>query len=213
MLTSGVVMFPAVYSIPQVTRCSRVLLLFRPVLVAPLLLWSLAYGIYARLLMFFAWWSILITGRHPRFLWERIDSHVRFSARLRAYTIGLTDVYPPFKCSPGSLHSIRVHHEYPARMSRLNVLFRLLLLLPHICFAAVYGLGVFVAALGSLPVVLVLGRQPLFVHAMLSSWFIYEERVGAYSFMLIDEYPPFHGLQPKAVETVFTHSNQAQRRG
>lgn len=196
-------MFPALYHIPYVQRTSRLQMLLRPLVLLPHAVVGLVYGIGARLIAAASWFSIVVTGVHPDSLWRILDGYLRFRARVRAYALALTDVYPPMTGSPGALHSLRVRHVRAERMSRMNAVLRWMLLLPHLLVSIVYGAGVFGVCVAMYPVTMLLGRMPRGFRSILERWFIYSERVAAYAFLVVDEFPPFHGLQPLAAERYF----------
>jgi hypothetical protein len=76
----------------------------------PLVKWLLAIphyivlfflGIAALLVIVFAWFAILFTGRYPRGLFEFVLGVMRWWNRVVAYAFVLvTDRYPPFRLSP-----------------------------------------------------------------------------------------------------------------
>jgi hypothetical protein len=76
----------------------------------PLVKWLLAIphyivlfvlGIAALLVIVFAWFAILFTGRYPRGLFEFVLGVMRWGNRVVAYAFVLvTDRYPPFRLSP-----------------------------------------------------------------------------------------------------------------
>jgi hypothetical protein len=76
----------------------------------PLVKWLLAIphyivlfflGIAALLVIVFAWFAILFTGRYPRGLFEFVLGVMRWGNRVVAYAFVLvTDRYPPFRLTP-----------------------------------------------------------------------------------------------------------------
>ena len=54
------------------------------------------YGIAVFFVTFIAWWAILFTGKYPRSMFEFVAGYQRWSNRVNAYMLFMTDVYPPF---------------------------------------------------------------------------------------------------------------------
>jgi Domain of unknown function (DUF4389) len=85
--------------------------------------------------------------------------------------------------------AVQVEIPRPARSSRLKMIFRGLLLIPHYLFLMVVGLIAAVGMLVNYLVVLITGRA-VFVE-FLSGTLRYITRVNAYMYLLTDAYPPF----------------------
>ena len=69
---------------------------FRPILVIPHLFFVWALGFAWGLTTIVAWFAILFTGRYPRPLYDFGLGVFRWTTRVEAYLLLLTDVYPPF---------------------------------------------------------------------------------------------------------------------
>lgn len=199
-------MYPAMFFLPRPERSSRLLLLFRPLLAVPHLLWSLLFALVAGAVQFLSFWCIVFAGRHPRALWGVLDRYFRYSSLLQAWMMFLADAYPPFTGSADRVYPVALRVTYPERMSRATVFFRLLLLFPHYFFAIgfsfVYGIVQFLTWW----TILFAGRSADWQYASAASYFIYTARLGAYTLFLVDEYPPFNGVQPRAAELNFSNA-------
>ena len=77
--------------------------------------------------------------------------------------------------------------------SRLTVFFRLLLVIPHLIFLAIWGIAAEVAIVIAWFAALFTGRVPDGLHGFLARFLRYSTRVTAYTFLLADPYPPFRG--------------------
>lgn len=80
-------------------RSSRLLmffLLFKWILLIPhlIVLWLLGIGVFFA--MIGAWFVVVITGSWSKPLWDFILGYSRWTVRVQAYMVGLTDEYPPF---------------------------------------------------------------------------------------------------------------------
>ena len=69
---------------------------FRPILVIPHLIAVWALGLAWGITTVVAWFAILFTGRYPRPLYDFGLGVFRWTTRVEAYLLLLTDVYPPF---------------------------------------------------------------------------------------------------------------------
>ena len=147
--------------------------------------------------------ALLLAGSHPAALWGFLNAYFRYSTRVNGFAQLLTDSYPPFHGRNDAEYPIRIAVQRPDRMSRLNVFFRGLLLIPHAIFAFFYSLGFLLALIATFFCILFVARIPETFLQMLTHYFVYNSRLNAYSLLLVDEYPPFHGEQPLAAETAF----------
>jgi hypothetical protein len=191
-------MYPAVFHILKPEHPSRLMLLLRPFLLLPLWLWSIPYTILMTVVHFAAWITAVILGRNPQILWDFLEGYFRFTATLAAYALFLTDMYPPFTGDAERRRGIGVLVEYPSRLSRWTVLLRPLLLFPHFFFAFGYTIPFLIVHVLSALTILVAGRLADWQCSWLRAFFIYHARLRAYSLLLVDEYPPFNGSQPRA---------------
>lgn len=78
------------------SRLGMFFLPFRGLLLIPhlIVLWFLSIG--AGIVLFIAWWAVLIMGSYPRPLWDYMVGFNRWYLRVQAYALALTDEYPPF---------------------------------------------------------------------------------------------------------------------
>ncbi len=196
-------MYPALFFVERPAKSSRLLLLFRSLLIVPHMFWSMFYGMAAGFVQLLSFWAILFTARHPRALWDFLARYLRYRSCVIGYMLILCDRYPPFNGKEGDGYPVRTFVSYPERLSRATVFFRPLLMIPH--FFYVIGFAVVVGAVHFLTfwTVLFLGRMSSWQFAWIHAWFIYTERLDAYMLFLVDEYPPFNGLQPRAADDVF----------
>ena len=54
------------------------------------------YGFAVCVVTFIAWFAILFTGKYPKGMFDFVVGYQRWSNRVNAYMMFLTDVYPPF---------------------------------------------------------------------------------------------------------------------
>ena len=89
--------YPAEVELPPVPLSrNRVSVAFRPILVIPQLLAVWAIGFAWGITTIIAWFAILFTGRYPSALYWFGTGALRWTTRVEAYLLLLTDEYPPF---------------------------------------------------------------------------------------------------------------------
>jgi hypothetical protein len=92
--------YPAVLtSVPDVTR-NRLTVLLRIFWVIPQVIVLYFVGIAASVVLFIAWFAVLFTGKWPEGMRQFGIGYYRWSIRVSAYSLLLTDVYPPFSLEP-----------------------------------------------------------------------------------------------------------------
>lgn len=94
-----------VFDIPYPERLSRGLLLLRTFFGWLYCLIPHGFILFFRViatavLVFFAWWVVLFTGKYPKTLHEFVVGTSRWTYRLNTYLMFMTDTYPPFSGKP-----------------------------------------------------------------------------------------------------------------
>jgi hypothetical protein len=90
-----------------------------------------------------------------------------------------------------SVPTLSVQNVQPR--SRLTTFFRLIIAIPWMLWAALWGLAAFCVTIVAWFVLLFTGRWPEGWYAFVSSFARYYLRVYAFSFLLTDPFPPFDG--------------------
>ncbi len=174
-----------------------------------------------------AFFAVLITGRYPHSIFEFNVGVLRWSWRVAYYSYGAlgTDRYPPFTLGPDHDYPADLDIAYPQHLTRGMVLVKWLLALPHYVIIAFFlGSGSYAAystagstatngswTSGGLIGLLVLlvgiallftGRYPRGLFDLLIGMHRWVLRVGAYTALMTDDYPPFRldlgGSEPPA---------------
>jgi hypothetical protein len=142
------------------------------------------------------WIPVLLGGRMPLWGYAMVGGFLRWTTRLTAFFLGLTDRYPPFSMH-SSEHPVEVTVHIPEGNSRwwaipvLGFYVKQLILIPHfICLFAI-GIAVFVLWLVMWIPVLITGRYPAGPYHLAGGWIRWALRVGAFQGGLSDRYPPF----------------------
>ena len=147
---------------------------------------SVASGLFCATLL-----MILFRKRYPRWWFDFNLELTRFTARVSAYMLLLTDTYP----STVEHQSVALDVDYPDVEHDLNrglPLVKWFLAIPHYIVLFFLAIGVFFVVIVAWFVILFTGRYPrgLFDYVVgVGRWAL---RVNAYAFLLTtDRYPPF----------------------
>lgn len=171
---------------------SRLSVFFRLLLVIPHAVVLYVLELAAEVVVVLAWFVILFTGRLPGGLWRFLLGYLRWATRVSGYTLLLTGRYPPFALEDDPNYPVRLlAEERTTNRRRLTVFFRALLVIPHLVVLAFLGLAQSVALLLAWFAALFTGRVPEGLHSFIAGVLRWGTRVNAYSFLLVDEYPPF----------------------
>src|ERR1700754_3288381 len=82
-------------------RRTRLTVFFRLILVIPQLIWLALWGILVEICVFFAWFAALFIGRVPDGMHDFMTSYLRCLTRVSAYSLLLSDPWPPFGGAEG----------------------------------------------------------------------------------------------------------------
>ena len=99
-------------------------------------------------------------------------------------------------------HPVRLVVTDDLKRSRLTVLFRLLLVIPHLIWLSLWSILAEIVATVNWVVTILLGRSPRALHDHLAAFLVYGAHVTAYLHLIADPYPGFtstHGY-PVTVE-------------
>jgi hypothetical protein len=166
----------------------RLLVAFRPVLVAPHLCWLALWAVPASLAVACAWAAALLVGRVPTPLHRFLASFVRATAHVSAFLHLVGRPYPGFLGREGS-YPIDLTIAPPTRQRRLGVLVRLLLAIPAFVLASVFALLTVVVAVLAWFSSLATGRMPAGLRDLGAVALRYEAMTVAYVLLLTPRYP------------------------
>ncbi len=93
-------------------------------------------------------------------------------------------------------HPIRLSVTDDLRRTRLTVAFRLILVIPHLIWLALWGIVVFFAVIASWFATLISGQTPDGLHDFIAQYLRYQTQVYGYLLFLGDPYPGFMGTDP-----------------
>jgi hypothetical protein len=162
---------------------------FRIILAIPQII--VLYFLFIALLVVvvIGWFGALFMGRLPDWAHSFISGVVRWTTRVGAYLLLLTDRYPPFSLDD---------EDYPARpilpapgpLNRWAVLFRIILFVPGAVFLQIVQYGLTAPLLLVMWfVVLIRGSMPPALYLAYAALLRYETRFHSWFSMLTSEYP------------------------
>jgi hypothetical protein len=169
-------------------RRSRLTVFFRLVLAFPHLVWLALWGVLALLAAIVNWVATLIAGASPRWLHRFLSGYVRYQLQVSAYLYLVGNPFPGFVGAEGT-YPIDLHVAARQRQNRWRVLFRLILALPALILAGVFGwlLGA-VAVLGWFAA-LATGRMPVGLRNAGAFALRYTAQTSAYVLLVSPVYP------------------------
>jgi hypothetical protein len=147
---------------------------------------------------FLAWFACLVRGRMPNGFRDLVAYALRYNAQVAAYLLLLTDRYPdsdPAEPSPQPAppHPIVLQVEDDLRRSRLTVLFRLLLALPHLVWFMLWTVAAILVAVVAWFATLFAGRPPDALRRFLAAYVRYDVHLFAFLFLVANPFPGFTG--------------------
>jgi hypothetical protein len=148
---------------------------------------------------FLAWFFILALGRAPRGMRDLTAYALDYGAQATAYLLLLTPRYPssdPSRAEPYAElpeHPVQIVVADGLERSRLTVLFRLLLAIPHFVWLFLWGIPMLLAAVVAWFVALVTGRVPDALHRFVAAYVRYSTHVYAYLYLVGQKFPGFTG--------------------
>ena len=167
---------------------SRLLVLFRLLLLLPHLVWYLLWSVVASFAVVIAWLVALVIGRVPRPLQRFLAAFVRYGAHLSAFGYLVGEPFPGFTGAEGS-YPIDLTIEPAGRQRRLVTLFRFFLALPALVIASAYGGVLLVIAILGWFVGLFTGRMPSGMRDLGAAGIRYTTQTYAYLLLVTDRYP------------------------
>jgi hypothetical protein len=166
--------------------------------------WSATWSVFsttgvAAAAAFLAWFASLARGRTPSGLRDLTAYALGYGAQTGGYLLLLTDRYP--SSDPALVDPLPVLPEHPVQIvvadelerSRLTVVFRLLLAIPHFVWLLLWLVAAFVAVVAACFAALVTARVPTALHRFLAAYVRYTTHVFAYVYLVGRKFPGFTG--------------------
>jgi Domain of unknown function (DUF4389) len=148
---------------------------------------------------FLAWFFVMALGRAPRGMRDLTAYSLDYGAQTTGYLLLLTPRYPT--SDPALAERYTKLPEHTVQMvvtddlgrSRLTVLFRLLLAIPHFVWLVLWFIAVWFAMIAAWFVALFMGRVPSALHRFISAYIRYSTHVYSYLYLVGQKFPGFTG--------------------
>jgi hypothetical protein len=151
------------------------------------------------------WFASMVRGEMPKGLRDAGAYSVGYTAQMLAYLLLVTDRYP--NADPTAmLADVERPSQHPVRLvgdaddlrfSRVTVLFRLPLAIPHLVWLLLWTVVAILAAIVTWFATLVTGTPPAGLHRFLSRYVRYSLHVNAFLYLVANPFPGFVGDQAR----------------
>lgn len=168
-------------------RRSRLTSLFRFLLVLPHAVWLALWAVAALVAAAANWVVVLARGRSAAPLHRFLTAYVRYATHVSAFAFLVANPFPGFVGAAG--YPVEVVLDPPARQSRPQTLFRLVLAVPAAIVVATFEVVLSVAVVLAWFVAVLLGRMPEGLGRLGASCLRYRAQWLAYVLVLTDRYP------------------------
>ncbi len=182
--------YPLRYDVEYPEELSRWLIFVKWLLAIPHFFILYALSAVSSIITLIAFFAILFTKRYPRGLFDFVVNINRWNANVMAYVGLFRDEYPPFSWEPGQ-YAVTYEVDYPEELNRWLPLIKWLLAIPHYIVLLVLLIAVYFAYIIAWFAILFTKRFPRGLFDFIVGVNRWNYRVGAYTGLLRDEYPPF----------------------
>jgi Domain of unknown function (DUF4389) len=187
--------YPVRLDVETPERIARWRPLVQWILAIPLVIVLYLLRILAQLCAVIGWFVALFTGQLPEALGDFIAAYYRYAWRTYSYAWFLREEYPPFAPALGYTDPADDPAHFDVQrgegLSRLAVLFRIILIIPQAVVLFFLGIALYVAVLIAFFAVVITGRWPAGLRHFVVGVTRWALRVDAWFLLLADPYPPF----------------------
>ena len=170
---------------------NRLTTFFRFFLVIPQYIVLVFLGIALLVVGVVAAFATLFTGRYPRSMFDFMTGVIRWSARVVAYLLLVTDRYPPFSLADDPSYPVRVEFDYPEHIARWRPFVNWILAIPFAYAAGAVLYGAYAVAIGAWFVILFQRRFPEGMFSFVVIALRWTMRQNVYQLWMTERYPPF----------------------
>jgi hypothetical protein len=181
--------YPVLVSFADRAKQRRWTVLLRILLVLPLAVVTVVFGIVTSTLVIIGWFGALFTGRTPKFVRDMTTITLRLGLRFYTYLYLMTDHFPSFALDAHPDDPVRVAVPAATRMNRWATFFRLILGIPVGVLSSILGLGTLPFHVFGWLAALFTGWLPTPIYDMDRALIRFQSRVVSYWTLLVPTYP------------------------
>jgi len=138
-----------------------------------------------------SWFMVLFTGKYPAGIHGFVTGTYRWTTRVTAYTMLMTDRYPPFSFDADDEYPARFDIAYTESIARWRPLVHWLLVIPYAIVAGVLVWLAYVVSFIAFFAILFTKKFPEGLFDFNVVAFRWQNRSSGYSLWMTEKYPPF----------------------
>ena len=138
-----------------------------------------------------SWFMVLFTGKYPAGIHGFVTGTYRWTTRVIAYTMLMTDRYPPFSFDADDDYPARFDIAYTEPIARWRPLVHWLLVIPYAIVASVLVWVAYIVSFIAFFTILFTKKFPESLFDFNVVAFRWQNRSSGYSLWMTEKYPPF----------------------
>ena len=183
--------YAAVTEFDHQEEYSRLLPIVKSLLLIPH--WFVLFFVFigALFAIVYAWFAVLITGKYPQGVQKFLVGTFRWTTRVSAYALLMTDRYPPFSLDHDDEYPARFDVSYTEEIDRWRPPVHWLLAYPYTLVAGVLMFLAYVCTFLAFFAILFTKKFPKGLFDFNVVAFRWQNRGNAYALFMVDKYPPW----------------------
>jgi hypothetical protein len=138
-----------------------------------------------------AWFAVLFTGKYPPGIHRFLVGTMRWTTRVSAYGLFMTDAYPPFSFDPDDNYPARFDAGYTEQIARWRPLVHWLLVIPYAIVASVLLWVAYIVSFIAFFTILFTKKFPQGLFDFNVVALRWSNRSSFYQLWMTEKYPPF----------------------
>jgi uncharacterized protein DUF4389 len=184
--------YPVQGTIERQDEYARFLPLVKWLLAIPHYIVLLFLWIAAAVVVLVTFFAVIITGRYPRGMFDFVVGVYRWTWRVTAYVLLMSDPYPPFTLQEDPAYPAHFDIEYPEEgVARWRPLVHWLLIIPYAIIASILFYLTELMAFFAFFTIIFTKRYPEGLFKIALVGLRWQARSNAYTHWLVTKYPPF----------------------